>query len=772
MIDSVKLRRESAFDFFLRYDYLCALNDCVPLPGVKAHLEEGILDFNADHIKVADWTPLLNALAIDKNLTSIAIRSWYQPICGETGSEKYKASSRRRIPAIRSQDVIIQLCKAIKSCLSVSSVLKNLELQGLLLNEQDLILLTQGLNKSASLEHLSLAHCPIGDGGVKTICQSIKNSTTLKTVNFTGCNLTWHGADHLANILKFQAIKRRGEAWAESLRYRRPDLDCMAGLRRITLNCNPRIGDHGARILAECLGEDLWLKALDLQQCGIANKGAMALRDALESNVILVILDIRKNPLVDPVLIKGIMKKIIQNGSSANSEYEWLSSTPLKDLYKTKQKKRTIILGSGRKGKATIRIGLAAKKPPSSGRKHTSGKECYAAEPLRPGAYGFMPWRTAARAKRCRGFPVIKPQDVPLQIQQAGFPLKVTMEKASSSETEGTEEASDSEPEMLEEDALQKCKLLEEHLEECLKRLKDERTMRLKSDIRLIELEIENAKIRKINDSLSEALRAQSTTSMILEDESFLSSIETSFQKFHAFLDLLRDAGLGQLVAMSGIGQSDFSLLGRTQMNSAVSKPSTAEERVFREERSEPMPNIPARMRDLQEPSGEPRTAWPFDSFPLTVSALEAKSVFIETEGIIALDQQQQELPGTSKEHEDGMLSLVAAEIESQRNEETMSKGSRTSSSEKSSGLREYTRKHSSQKQYANSHRSSSVSTISRACSSLSSEKVKNQTSKKKIPDWRDTGAGLSKDDKSHHRMPKHSQIYSPVSDVEMKKCI
>ncbi|XP_038625902.1 centrosomal protein of 78 kDa isoform X1 [Tachyglossus aculeatus] len=745
MIDSVKLRRESAFDFFLRYDYLCALHDCVPLPGVKAHLEEGILDFNADRLKVADWTPLLNALVIDKNLTSIAVRSWYQPICGETGSEKYKASSRRRIPEIRSQDVIVQLCKAIKGCLCVSSALKNLELQGLLLNEQDLILLTQGLNKSASLEHLSLAHCPIGDGGLKTICQSIKNSTTLKTVNFTGCNLTWHGADLMANILKFQAIKRHGEAWAESLRYRRPDIDCMAGLRRITLNCNPRIGDHGARVLAECLGEDLWLKALDLQQCGIANKGAMALRDALESNAILVILDIRKNPLVDTVLIKGIMKRILQNGSSANSEYEWLSSPPLKDLFKTKQKKRTIILGSGRKGKATIRIGLAAKKPPCSGRKHTSGKECYAAEPLRPGANGFMPWRTAERAKRCRGFPVIKPQDVPLQIQQAGFPLKVTMERASSSDTGGTEEASDDESEMPEEDAVQKCKLL--------------------------ELEIENAKIRKINDSLSEALHTQSTTSMILEDESFLSSIETSFQKFHAFLDLLRDAGLGQLVAMSGIGQSDFGLLGHTQMNSAVSKPPTAEERVFREERPEPLPNIPARMRALQEASGEPRTAWPFDSFPLTVSALEAKSVSSETQGINGLDQQQQQLPGTSKECEDGML-LVAAETESQRNEETMSKGSRPSSSEKSSGLSEYTSKHSSQKQYINSHRSSSLSTISRACSSLSSEKAKNQTSKKYIPGWRETGIGISKEDKSHHRMPKCSQIYSPVSDVEMKKCI
>lgn len=59
---------------------------------------------------------------------------------------------------------------------------------------------------------------------------------------------------------KHQAMKRHGEAWAESLRYRRPDLDYMTGLRRITLNCNMLVGDRGASAFADCLGEDLWLK--------------------------------------------------------------------------------------------------------------------------------------------------------------------------------------------------------------------------------------------------------------------------------------------------------------------------------------------------------------------------------------------------------------------------------------------------------------------------------------------------------------------------------
>lgn len=39
-------------------------------------------------------------------------------------------------------------------------------------------------------------------------------------------------------------------------------------------------------------------------------------------------------------------------------QYQWITSPSVKETFKTaKQKKKTIILGSGRKGKATIRIG-------------------------------------------------------------------------------------------------------------------------------------------------------------------------------------------------------------------------------------------------------------------------------------------------------------------------------------------------------------------------------------------------------------------------------
>uniref|UniRef100_A0A9L0S8U4 Centrosomal protein 78 n=1 Tax=Equus caballus TaxID=9796 RepID=A0A9L0S8U4_HORSE len=85
MIDSVKLRRDSAADFFSHYEYLCALQDSVPLPAVRACLREGVLDFNADRLRAVDWPPLLSTLKINRDLPLISIRSSFQPWLGETG---------------------------------------------------------------------------------------------------------------------------------------------------------------------------------------------------------------------------------------------------------------------------------------------------------------------------------------------------------------------------------------------------------------------------------------------------------------------------------------------------------------------------------------------------------------------------------------------------------------------------------------------------------------------------------------------------------------
>ncbi|XP_044513165.1 centrosomal protein of 78 kDa [Gracilinanus agilis] len=779
MIDSVKLRRDSAADFFSHYEYLCALQDSIPLPVIRTNLRLGVLDFNADRLKLLDWAPLLSALRINKNLPSIAIRSLYQPGFGDSGLS-YKAYYKSRIPTIRFKEVTIQLCKAIKGCLSVSPALKNLELQGIYLRERDLILLTRGLNKSASLVHLSLAHCPIGDGGLETICQSVKTSVTLKTIDFSGCNLTWRGAEHLANILKYQTIKRHEDVWAESLRYRNPDLDGMAGLQRISLNYNTLIGDQGASAFAQCLCDSLWLRALDLQQCGISNEGAKTLLTALEGNTTLMVLDVRKNPLVDHSLMKTIINRAVQNGKSAKPEYKWLSSPTLKDPFKTKQKKRTIILGNGRKGKATIRIGVTSVKPPSLGSKHLYSKDSYSPESLPPGTYGFLPWRTAERANRCRGFPLIKTRDLPWSVQQLDFPVKVTVETPSCSEEE---EAEDTVLKPLpEKNALTPYKIneIQEKLEECIKQLKAERIMRVKADKRVTELELENSQLRNINFSLSEALHAQSLATMILEDDGVLGSIESSFQKFHAFLDLLKDAGLGQLATVAGINQSDFNFLDHPQMNSTINA-LFIEEKKELEERPESNQNTQGPMQSIQfqKVSGDFRGSLPLDTLQFPVSTQKALPSSKEVQEIKGTDDHSV-LP---KEFVSSpllsFLENVIIEAQDQRKEEETFRSSRTSS-EKSPRMSEHISKHSSKKRSESSSNSFPETPVSqksrghREHTPSDPEKLKHPSSKKYSLSRKETRevTVISKADKSKHKTLERSNSETVVSDPEIPESI
>lgn len=119
------------------------------------------------------------------------------------------------------------------------------------------------------------------------LSNAIKGTRSITSVNFTGCSLSWRGAETISKIIKvnnifikikrkntstqwsifcnyfhlqFQATRRHGVAWQDSLRYRRPDLDRMSGLRRITICKNPMIGDKGVEFIAEALKDDLWVK--------------------------------------------------------------------------------------------------------------------------------------------------------------------------------------------------------------------------------------------------------------------------------------------------------------------------------------------------------------------------------------------------------------------------------------------------------------------------------------------------------------------------------
>lgn len=60
-----------------------------------------------------------------------------------------------------------------------------------------------------------------------------------------------------------QSFTRHSAAWKDSLRHQKPCFEGMPGLRRVTLNLNPSIGDRGVRELVDSLRDDQWIRGTD-----------------------------------------------------------------------------------------------------------------------------------------------------------------------------------------------------------------------------------------------------------------------------------------------------------------------------------------------------------------------------------------------------------------------------------------------------------------------------------------------------------------------------
>ncbi|XP_073873816.1 centrosomal protein of 78 kDa isoform X21 [Macaca fascicularis] len=379
--------------------------------------------------------------------------------------------------------------------------------------------------------------------------------------------------------------------------------------------------------------------------------------------------------------------------------------------------------------------------------------------------------------------------------QQPGFPVTVTVESPSSSEIEEVDDSSESVHEVPEKTSI-KQEALQEKLEECLKQLKEERVIRLKADKRVSELEHENAQLRNINFSLSEALHAQSLTNMILDDEGVLGSIENSFQKFHAFLDLLKDAGLGQLATMAGIDQSDFQLLGHPQMTSTVSNPPKEEKKALEDERPEPKQNALGQMQNIQvsicmqsaynegtlmkfqKITGDARIPLPLDSFPVPVSTPETLGTSIDNLGVPAAEQRQESFEGFIARMCSPLPDATSG-TGSQRKEEELSRNSR-SSSEKKTKTGEYTKKHSGKKHPGKDLHSCSDSPENRKSkgtgetSSLVNESIKNRSLKKSVSVKKENRIVTvsSKTNKSKSSPLEHSESDTLGSDFEFQESI
>ncbi|XP_056102467.1 uncharacterized protein LOC130081791 [Rhinichthys klamathensis goyatoka] len=634
-----------------------------PVRAVKASLSRGTLDFNPDHISLADWKPVLSALAINKHLQHVSIKSCHLTSTGAQSS--YKAHNKKKTPVIHSRNMTLQLCKAVQKCLCESSSLKTLHLHGLPLRERDLTALTKGNDRTRNSEEPREEPIATGIGGQPLryhmmavlgsicndlICQSVKYSSSIKTVDFTSCNITWQGAEHMANIIKHQAVRRHSAVWVETLRYRRAEFEAMKGLRRVTLNDNILIGDRGVMALTRELTEDLWVKGAQKDANNI--KSCLKVLNECGDNIpkfVSYYLDELPPVTFSSVDVCGLLRKVeqlhadvsvLKHAMHRQSETgEGLSAVAADVSRRVCALEQNAAHGgagfdapvSWMENASTTRtthytdVGDAdgsAEVPETTG----DTRRGEAPRPVLQAMESIMPAASPGLTRLSPGLPkwnqvVKRGRQKRTEESQQGVRIgKSVLERRAAKIVVGTGAARDIKmittkrsvfmvslakyswnrsigecteciftwaPGVLRGMNLLVCGAVsgslsifqgselcimwctssahpQVELEECRLRLAEERNTRLKTNSRLVELELENERLRSLNQSLSEA----HLNASVLDDEHVLESIESSFHKFHAFLDLLKDAGLGRFASMAGIDQSDFGLLGHPQLSS------------------------------------------------------------------------------------------------------------------------------------------------------------------------------------------------------------
>ncbi|XP_075245171.1 centrosomal protein of 78 kDa-like [Convolutriloba macropyga] len=601
--ESVQVRQRGAWDFASYYESLCVLQDSCPLQAVKANLNLNTLDINADRVRDEDWEPILNSIKINKSLEFIAFRSYYDPEPEDMPTPRYPIlKSSRKVPPIRKKELVSKMCRCLKECLKTTSNLRVLELQGLPLSFRDVEEISNGLNHNDTLTKLSLEFCDIGNEAVEVLCLGLKQALSVSFLDLTCCDISSIGAAALAKLVVYQSSLRHAEAWQDSLRYRRPNLDMLIGLRRIVLNGNTMIGDDGAGCFADALRDDLWLKALDLQKCGLTNDGAKALLEVLKFSVTMVVCDVRKNPFIEKELIRSVTEQCLINCQGRDSEYPWLKmkSSENPDILKLRLK----TFNSATPTPRSARGNRKAKKAKSDSKTARDESQKRVKIPMTSG----YPWRTAMRVNRHR--PLTSEQNLNgVEKKFAGSENEYSKRHKNSRDAgtlyvDGSVELSyDDEDEVINDGysrgfasgaprigvSHQKHEVLNKRpstaradigsskdtssdmrqvmveLDKMKMKLDRETDARRRCDQRLIDLEIENSRLRR------EVLTAKSgvaTAGNLSQEQSvILDSVEETFKKFSKFLDLLRQAGFGDLADLAGLDSNDLENISQNKQS-------------------------------------------------------------------------------------------------------------------------------------------------------------------------------------------------------------
>lgn len=219
------------------------------------------------------------------------------------------------------------IASSIYEILVNSHAIVYLELQNILFDVPAMEMLISGIKANQTLQQLSLQQIRIDDNVCLSLCRALRDKPNVRSLNLSGCSLSPASATNggLVDLIRKQQIRRHEECWAHSLRYRSANPDMMSGLRRLTLNDNAGLGDDGVAELLEVLKDDLYIKAVDLQNCGLTDRGCRLAISTLTINDTLVVLDVRKNGVISAAALETVMTQLYNNnvGKPDIDEWKW-----------------------------------------------------------------------------------------------------------------------------------------------------------------------------------------------------------------------------------------------------------------------------------------------------------------------------------------------------------------------------------------------------------------------------------------------------------------
>ncbi|XP_065082572.1 protein Cep78 homolog [Ochlerotatus camptorhynchus] len=309
-------------NFHRRYLTLCRAKNYQPLAelvgnsgggaGVcKSKTDHGwqTVNFFGDRLKETDWQLITDALREDSSLELLAIR--LRKVLNDVldnGCHRMDAVIDR--PVILVKRLFTKLMDCLESFLVNNQTVKTLVLEALPIQGIYMGTFINGLQQNCSITELSLARSAIRDEGCEAICSAVMHLPKIESLNMSGCQLTARGCQSVAELVKYQKIKRFAQSWQYSLRYGDVHTEKMQGLRVLSLSSNPHIGDEGMSELTEVLKDDEWIRQIHFRNCGLTDNGAKLLVDCLNFNKTIKNFDIRSNSGISSEALHGILVKL------------------------------------------------------------------------------------------------------------------------------------------------------------------------------------------------------------------------------------------------------------------------------------------------------------------------------------------------------------------------------------------------------------------------------------------------------------------------------